>query len=151
MEARRWDGDERGAGIASGDAFAPDLATLHGQLGATDWIAEDPHAHLLPHIVRACAAGRDLAVLETRFGDDGVYAVTLDWRPHDHSPPMRERIFAVIGSFAEASTHVVESSDREDDVVEYDVVTGMLPHQTPFRTHGHLVRLRIVRRSTADG
>ena len=32
----------------------------------------------------------------------------------------------------------------EDGSVEYDVVTGMLYGQTPFRTHGHLVRFRIV-------
>jgi hypothetical protein len=46
-----------------------------------------------------------------------------------------------IGSFAEFSTHVLER--LADDAVEFDVTTGMLAGTTPFRPHGHLVRLRL--------
>jgi hypothetical protein len=51
-------------------------------------------------------------------------------------------MFSVIGSFAEGSTHVAQRP--VDGAVEYDVVTGMLPDQTEFLTHGHLVRFRVV-------
>lgn len=149
MGKRRWDGDDRGAGIGSGGALAPGIEALRAQLEAPDWIAEDPHAHLLPHIVRACAAGEDLAVLDTKLESDGVYEVTLDWRPHAASPTLRERVFAVIGAFAESSTHIAQR--RRGDDMEYDVVTGMLAHQTQFRTHGHLVRFRIPGSHVPDG
>jgi hypothetical protein len=142
VESRRWDGDERGAGIASGQPFAPGVAALQAHLEAEDWVAEDPHAHLLPHIARTCAAAGDLSVVKTEIGEDGVLDVTLDWQPGDDSPPLRNRVFEVIGSFAESSTHVEQRA--ADGTVEYDVVTGMLDGQTPFLTHGHLVRFRIV-------
>jgi hypothetical protein len=139
---RRWDGDERGAGVASGEPFAPGVDALRVQLDEQDWVAEDPHAHLLPHIARACVAAGDLSVVETRVLDDGVFEVTLDWRPNDDSPPLRNRIYEVIGSFAESSTHVAQRA--AGGTVEYDVVTGMLPGQTELRPHGHLVRIRLV-------
>lgn len=142
MESRRWDGDERGAGVASGEPFAPGVAALQAHLVADDWVAEDPHAHLLPHIERACAASGSLAVVEAEALDDGVFEVTLDWHRGDDTPPLRDVIFGVVGSFAESSTHVLQRVVR--DTVEYDVVTGMLPDQTHFRTHGHLVRFKIV-------
>jgi hypothetical protein len=150
VRAKRWDGDERGAGIASGEPFALGLAALQAQLAIADWIAEEPHAHLLPHIARACAAGRDLAVVATRTGADGVFEVKLDWQPHADSPPLRNRIFAAIGSFAEGSTHVAQNP-VDDGTVEYDVVTGMLREQTEFRTHGHLVRFRVAREPAPQG
>lgn len=142
MEARRWEGDERGRGVASGAPFAPGVTALLERLDETDWVTEDAHAHLVPHIARASAATHDMTVLETRVTDDGVLEVVLDWRPTNESPPLRNRVFGIIGSFAESSTHVAQRDVA--GTVEYDVVTGMLPEQTQFRTHGHLVRLRIV-------
>lgn len=142
MASKRWDGDERGAGVSSGEPFAPAVAALRAELDADDWVAEDPHAHLLPHIARACAAAGDVSVVKTEVADDGVFDVTLDWHPGEDSPPLRHRIFDVIGSFAESSTHVEQRA--VDGTVEYDVVTGMLTDHTHFRTHGHLVRFRVV-------
>ncbi len=69
--------------------------------------------------------------------------MTREWRPRDTSPQLRERVFAVIGSFAELSTSVVQR--MRDETLEYDVVTGMLAGQAHFRTHRHLVRFRVVR------
>jgi hypothetical protein len=142
VRERRWDGDERGRGVASAAPFAPGVAALQEQLHVDDWISEDPHAHLIPHIARACAAVPDVSLVETRLTGDGVLEVVLEWAPTDDSPTLTYRVFELIGSFAEASTHVARRS--VDGTVEYDVVTGMLPEQTHFRTHGHLVRFRIV-------
>ena len=141
METRRWEGDERGVGVASAAPFAPGVDALRARLDDHAWVAEDPHAHLLPHIARACVAVGDVAVDSTRVTEDGVLEVVLDWRPHEDSPALGSRIFELIGSFAESSTHVVQRV--LPDAVEYDVITGMLPEHTPFREHGHLVRLRV--------
>jgi hypothetical protein len=148
MEARRWDGDQRGRGIASGAPFAPGVTALRERLDQADWVTEDAHAHLLPHIARACAAAGDVEIRETRLTEDGILEVALDWHPFDDSPPLRNRIFGIIGSFAESSTHVLQRTEAETRT--YDVVTGMLPDQTPFRTHGHLVRFRVTSASAPD-
>jgi hypothetical protein len=149
VEERRWDGDERGRGVASAAPFAPGVAALQEQLDHEDWVTEDPHAHLVPHIARACAAVPDVELVETRRADDGILEVVLDWQPIDHSPTLTHRVYGIIGSFAEPSTHVAQRS--VGDTVEYDVVTGVLPDQTHFRTHGHLVRFRIVGLAAPNG
>jgi hypothetical protein len=141
---RRWDQDERGAGIASGERFGEGVDALREQMRAGDWVTEDAGAHLLPHIRSACEGLFD--VLGEQQGDDGVYVVRLAWRGED-SRALRAGVFEVIGSFAESSTHVRQRTLT--DAVEFDVVTGMLPDETPFRTHGHLVRFRIEDAQTA--
>jgi hypothetical protein len=144
---RRWDLDERGAGIASGQPFAEGVEALQDQMQAEDWVTEDAGAHLLPHIRRACEAAGSFGVLGEEQGDDGVYLVRLGWQGEPDIGAMREAVFAVIGAFAESSTHVRQRTLA--DAVEYDVVTGMLSDETPFRTHGHLVRFRIEGAQTA--
>jgi hypothetical protein len=144
---RRWDLDERGAGIASGEPFGQGVDALREQMRAPDWVAEDAGAHLLPHIRRACEAERSFDLLGEKQDDDGVYVVRLAWRGEPDIDSMREAAFALVGAFAESSTHVRQRT--LPDAVEYDVVTGMLPDETPFRTHGHLVRFRIEGAQTA--
>jgi hypothetical protein len=138
---RRWDLDERGTGIASGEPFGEGLDALREHMRAPGWVTEDADAHLLPHIRRACETGGYFDVLGERQDEDGVYVVRLTWRGERDLGSMREAVFALVGAFAESSTHVRQRT--LPDGVEYDVVTGMLPDETPFRTHGHLVRFRI--------
>jgi hypothetical protein len=138
---RRWDLDERGAGIASGEPFGSGVDALREQMRAEDWITEDAEKHLLPHIRRACEELGRLEVVHDGQGDDGVYVVRLAWHAEPDVGAVRADVFAVIGSFAESSTHVRQRTLA--DAVEYDVVTGMLADETPFRTHGHLVRFRV--------
>jgi hypothetical protein len=137
----RWEGDERGAGVASGEPFRPGVTELATGMAPADWVAEQPEAHLLPHIRRA-AEDRGLRVLEAR-SEGSVYLVRLEWAPSGDQTrgQLREDVYRVIGSFAELSTHVLER--LADDAVEFDVTTGMLAATTPFRPHGHLVRLRL--------
>ena len=139
---RRWEGDARGVGIGDGRAFRPGVEALAGAMADAGWVAEDPDAHLLPHVRRACAASGRFRVLD-EGGQDSVYEVVLDWTPERATrPDLREDVFALVGSFAEHSTHVRQRT--AGDAVEFDVTTGMLAGETPFRPHGHLVRLRIV-------
>ena len=138
---RRWDGDARGTGIADGRAFLRGLDALAQTMRRPGWVAEDPDAHLLPHIERAAEESGRFRLLEEHL-DDGVYRVVLEWTPTEaRKPALREDVFALIGSFVEFSTHVRQRV--VDGAVEFDVTTGMLADETHFETHGHLVRLRI--------
>jgi hypothetical protein len=84
---RRWDEDERGIGIARGDAFAPGVERLLGTMRTDGWVAEQPEAHLLPHIRRWCEENGRFRVLGER-SEDAVSIVELEWTASD--TPVRE-------------------------------------------------------------
>ena len=135
---RRWDTDQRGHGVASASEGVGDLDRLRAAMLEPDWVAEDPEHHLLPHVERACRergwSVRRAEVVDAVLEVDVLVAeASLGAR--------REVAFALIGTFAEASTHVVDfGSDRD---VELVVTTGMLPGDGAFAPHGHLVRLAV--------
>ena len=141
----RWDIDERGRGVASAEAAVPDLDRLRDAMLVPDWVAEEPDLHLLPHARRVCEergwrlerAGVVDAVLE------------LDIVTPEASAPPREAAFALLGSFAEASTHVVERGPDVGRDVELFATTGMLEGDGGFAPHGHTVRIRVRREPTA--
>ncbi len=75
---RRWDTDTIGHGVADGTAFAPGVQRLLDALQRPDWVAEDPDAHLLPHLRRVYeAAASPWKLLATEWVD-GVYEVILE-------------------------------------------------------------------------
>ena len=140
--SRRWEGDERGAGVGDGEIFRSGVDALSRTMAEPRWVAEDPDVHLLPHIRRACQASGRLRVVDTRV-EGPLYAVTLEWTARDgRRRGLREDVFTLIGAFAELSTHVQERP--VDLAVEFDVTTGMLAGETGFASHGHVVRLRVV-------
>src|SRR5919199_6297223 len=47
---RRWDGDERGHGVANALSASHAVARLLEAMALPDWVAEQPEVHLLPHI-----------------------------------------------------------------------------------------------------
>ena len=53
--ARRWDTDDRGTGVGDARALLPEARRLLAAMDADGWVAEEPEAHLLPHLHRACA------------------------------------------------------------------------------------------------
>ncbi len=76
---RRWDIDERGVGIATGAAFAPNVDELRQAMRGESWVAEDAEAHLMPHIRAACDAdGSHVVVLDATVLD-AVLVVDLRW------------------------------------------------------------------------
>ena len=138
MKDRRWDIDERGHGVSDASALAPGVHELIEALTIEDWVAEDPEAHLLPHIERACRdAGLD--VLDHRV-EDAMLVVRIAWPGVPTSGAARQAAYALVGSFAESATSVRQRG------LSFEVVTGMLEQDTLFRSHGHLVRLEIVPR-----
>jgi len=105
-----------------------------------DWVAEDPEAHLLPHVRRLCdAEGSPLALESSRVEDDGVFAVDLSW--HGESDRVWPDLWALIGAIAESGTFVRQRRDNGTLVCE--VVTGRLGADTEFGPHGHTVRFRV--------
>jgi hypothetical protein len=139
---RRWDFDERGRGVASGAAFTAHLAELVDLMADPGWVAEEPEAHLLPHLVAACDEPGSLLRLDAAWSDDEIFVVELTTRePLRSVGQVRRAAVALIAAIAEESTHILQR--RDGDVLEFDVATGTAPSEAPFAPHGHLARLRI--------
>ena len=73
---RRWDGDERGKGVADARNFAPGAASLLDAMQEGTWIAEEPELHLLPHLRHACES-LPFELVAARTADDGSFDVDL--------------------------------------------------------------------------
>jgi hypothetical protein len=137
---RRWDIDERGRGVASAEAAVPDLDRLRGAMLEPDWVTEDADAHLLPHVRRMCAErGWEVTRAEVT---DAVLEVDVSAPAATVRSP-REAAFALLGTFAEASTHVVERVADVGNEVEVFATTGMLEGDGDFAPHGHTARIRV--------
>src|ERR1700680_2291640 len=139
----RWDSDTRYGGVSDAVALAPGLRRLVDAMEQPDWVAEDPDDHLLPRIRRACDEQPSTWSLLGAETLEGIYTVRVEWKG---GPPrigrLRADAFALIGSFAESDSHVRQR--RGDDRVVYDITTATLDGDSPFRGHGHLVRLMVV-------
>ena len=140
VERRRWDTDERFVGVADAGSSSGDVDQLRSMTSVQGWVTEDALAHLGPSCEAAAAMlGLEIVRLEAV---DAVLEV--DIRVPDRDEPRAPRIaaYGLIGSFAEGSTHVREI--RVDGDAVLDVVTGVMPGDSAFATHGHLVRVRIL-------
>jgi hypothetical protein len=156
--SRRWDNDDRGTGIADASAELPRIVALGAHAGRTGWVAEEPGAHLWPHLERAIrTAGSPWRSARWSVDGDGRLIVDLEHVGDDADRPLaavRADAFALIGHVAETSSFVrvvelAETNGREAGhdrpIVQMDVVTGLLDDETSFASHGHTVRLRIAR------
>jgi hypothetical protein len=118
--------------------MAPGIRELLDFAALEDWIAEEPEAHLLPHIRRTCEdMGLDVLSATT---EDAVLVVRIGWSDTGPVAEQREATFRIVGSFAEAATSV---RVREGNGV-FEVVTGMLEGDSHFDPHGHMVRFEFV-------
>jgi hypothetical protein len=132
--------DERGRGVASASAAVPDLDRLRAAMLEPDWVTEDPEAHLLPHVERLCTErGWRLDAADVV---DAVLRVEVS-APRGSVLSPQEAAFALLGTFAEASTHVVERSADVGRDVEILATTGMLEGDGVFAPHGHSVQIRV--------
>jgi hypothetical protein len=142
---KRWSDDERGRGVASAAHAVPDVDRLRAAMLEPDWVAEDPDVHLLPHARRLCAErGWELTRADVR---NAVLEIDVS-APATTVPSAREAAFALLGTFAEASTHVVKRLADVGKEVEISATTGMLEGDEgsgAFVPHGHTVRIRVVR------
>ncbi|MFL5967054.1 MAG: hypothetical protein ACJ747_10930 [Gaiellaceae bacterium] len=137
--AQRWDDDERGRGVGDAGAYAAGASELVEAMDAPGWVAENPDAHLLPHLAAACEA-LPLALRASRTSGDGTFEVELEWRGAPGVGEIRRGIYALVGSIAESASYVRQRRDAEGELT-FEVVTGELDGR--FAPHGHTVRFVI--------
>jgi hypothetical protein len=138
---RRWEDDVRGMGPADAGAWAPIAGTIAALSTHDGWVAEDPDAHLLPHLETA-ARGGPLAIRATRSDADGTYVVDLEWSG-DGEPgrlEVRSALYALVAGIAETITVLHEPPEARGRVLE--VLTGSAD-SAAFAGHGHTVRLAV--------
>jgi hypothetical protein len=146
MADHRWDGDERGDGVADAAQFVEGAAELIAAMRRPNWVAEQPEAHLLPHLERACES-LPLRILDARTSDDGSYEVRLCWTGGATGVGIvRAAIFSLLGGIAEVSSYVrqrrTETSEGSSETLTFDVVTGIVD-ETQFKPRGHTLRLSV--------
>jgi hypothetical protein len=146
MPDRRWDGDERGDGVADAAEFVDGATELVAAMQRPNWVAEQPEVHLLPHLERACEQ-LPLQILDARLMDDGSYEVRLSWTGDESGVGViRASIFSLLGGIAEPSSYIrqrrTELSDGSGQALTLDVVTGIVD-EVPFKPHGHTLRLSV--------
>jgi len=150
----RWDGDERGEGVADATAFADGAVELIDAMRRPKWVAEEPELHLLPHIERACKT-LPFEIHAAGVAPDGAFDVRLRWTGEGQAVgEVRAAVFALVGTFAEISTHVrqrrITAPGDEGETLVFDVVTGILGDGV-FSPHGHTVRISVPLSPTSDG
>ncbi len=140
----RWDPDPKGIGIGDASAMVPTLDGLRAQATEPGWVAEEPEQHLLPHLAEAAASTGRLRIVSAGSDETGRFVVDLAWT--DESDPdgrgIRPALFALVGAIAETATVIREAPGARGREIE--LVTGVLPPATPFASHGHTLRLRVV-------
>jgi hypothetical protein len=136
---RRWDTDDRLVGVADASGFAQGIEELAELARRPGWVAEEPEAHLVPHLRDANITGLQLVECQTR--QDGVLAVSGTYTPDTSRHDLRQRAWALLGSIAEPAASVREHLDGQ--AVVFEVVTGIPDGSGPFASHGHSVRLTL--------
>lgn len=144
---QRWDTDDRFTGIADAGALAAAIDELAALARRPGWVAEEPEAHLVPHLRGAGVAG--LRVVSWRAQADGVLDVAAEHSPGDSRGEIRRRAWALLGCVAEPAASVRER--RDGDAAVFEVVTGIPDHAGPFASHGHTLRLTILPPAAASG
>ena len=140
----RWDPDARGIGVADARVWQPTIETLSALVTEDGWVAEEPEAHLLPHLAAAASADGRLRLIGSTTGPSGELTVDLEWID-DPTAGRRERgtaLYALVGSIAESVTVIRGPSGPGGD--ELEVLTGGPLGDSPFGSHGHTIRLRLI-------
>jgi hypothetical protein len=139
---RRWDDDARGIGVADAHAWQPLVARLADAAGTDGWVAEDPEAHLLPHLVATAERG-PVRIRQAVTDPDGTFVVELGWiGPAEPTrAAVRALLFDLVGAIAETVTLVHEPSTARGR--ELEVLTGATDGDSGFAGHGHTLRFRI--------
>lgn len=140
-QPRRWDTDTRGVGVGDAQRWRPTLDLLRELAEREGWIAEEPELHLLPHL--EAAAAPDLRIAATAVEPSGELVVDLEWIGPTEADrrALRTALFTLVGAIGETVTVVFEPPASRGR--ELEVVTGVLPSETGFATHGHTIRLRV--------
>ena len=148
MAGARWDGDERGEGVAEAASFVEGAVELVDAMRRPNWVSEEPELHLLPHIQQACRE-LPLELVENGLADDGSFDLRLRWTDREWQiGQVRAAVFELVGGVAETATYVRQRRDiasgNGDETLLFEVVTGMLGDAL-FAPHGHTLRITVTR------
>jgi hypothetical protein len=142
---RRWDGDERGHGVADARQLVAGARELAAAFDAPEWVAEDPDLHLKPHVDAWCQADGRLELTRAYSDDQGAYILDLSWRAAPAGPgEVRAAVYALLGQFAESATYVRQrrvSAGGPVPKLRFEVGTGEL--DGAFASHGHAVVINV--------
>jgi hypothetical protein len=147
----RWDPDARGIGVGDAASHLVTLDALREVAAQPGWVAEEPEAHLLPHLRDAVRADdASLAIDAVSIDSDGTFVVDARWvgAPAADARAVRVAALALIATVAETMTVIRER--QEAGAAVFEVVTGVLPGASTFATHGHTLRLRVAGAPRAD-
>ena len=139
----RWDPDPRGIGVGDATAHLSALDALRAVAAQEGWVAEEPEAHLLPHLRAAAEAGDSALAIDAASTDpDGTFVIEARWVGDAAAGARDVRVAAIafIATVAETTTAIHERNDAGAAV--FEVVTGTLPGGS-FATHGHTLRMRV--------
>src|SRR6185503_17002465 len=132
----------RGTGAGHGQDAAPAVQRLLDAMQQDGWVAEDPEAHLLPHIRSAVDRAPTVWRLESTTDETNRYVIDLEWRRRGgNMGDLVADVYTLIACIAETHTHVTQR--KTPTAVEFDITTGMLAGEGPFAAHGHVIVLRI--------
>ena len=122
----------------------PGATRLVEAMSRSNWVAESPELHLLPHIERACSV-LPFELLDAAPAADGSFAVRLVWQGESSRVgEVRAAVFSLLGSFAEVYTYVRQRRPVDaPGTLVFDVATGMLDGEGPFAAHGHAVCMTV--------
>jgi hypothetical protein len=89
-------------------------------------------------------AGGRLAIEAMRTGADGTFEIDARWAgpPEPEAWQVRAAAIALIGVVAETSSLIHETRGPDGDP-RFEVMTGLLPGDTRFATHGHTLLFRV--------
>jgi hypothetical protein len=143
--SRRWDGDTRGRGVGDARQLVQGANELVAAFSEPAWVAEDPEAHLGPHVEDWCRRDGRLAVSDAHTDASGAYVLDLEWRGSSASVgKARAAVFSLIGSFAESATYVRQRRVSGDSTrLQFEVGTGELAPDARFAPHGHAVTINV--------
>ncbi|QYN36262.1 hypothetical protein K1T35_02715 [Pseudonocardia sp. DSM 110487] len=146
--AARWDGDDRGYGVADAVQLVAGANELVAAFREPMWVAEQPEVHLLPHVVAWIEQDRNLVLINAETDGAGAYIINLEWRGATGSVGgARAAVFALVGSFAEGATYVrqrrVASNGDSVPTLMFQVGTGEIASDARFEPHGHVVVINL--------
>lgn len=147
--APRWDGDDRGGGIADAAQLVSGATELVAAFREPTWVAEQPEAHLLPHVQAWCREDPRLALRDAYVDSTEAYILDFEWgRATGGVGDARAAVFSLIGAFAESATYVRQrrvagDGDESAMKLQFEVGTGELAPETRFHPHGHVVVINV--------
>lgn len=145
----RWDGDDRGRGIADAEQLVPGASELVTAFGEPAWVAERPEDHLLPHVQAWCERDGRLVLTDALTDERSAYVLEFEWRGEPTGVgQVRAAVFSLVGSFAESATYVrqhriVSDSDGAVGRLRFEIGTGELAPDARFQSHGHTVVINV--------